>query len=122
MEALPTRQPHLPQQPEQIERLRGQLLGMANEAPAEKDRAEIWEMATQEYGEPELQVLKDVHWRALTVLDKLHKRDKASTRKINRGVRERGFQGCSGFAASPHEAAPSLVPTRCGARGGDQPA
>ena len=66
MEALPTRRPHLPQQPEQIERLRGQLLRMANEAPAEKDRAEIWEMATQEYGEPELQVLKDVHSRALT--------------------------------------------------------
>ena len=81
MEALPTRRPHLPQQPEQIERLRGQLFRMANEAPAEKDRAEIWEMATQEYGEPELQVLKDVHWMALTVLDKLHKRDRRVRKK-----------------------------------------
>ena len=75
MEALPTRRPHLPQ-PKQIERLRVHLRRMANEARAEKDRAEIWEMATQEYGEPELQILKDVHWRALTVLDKLHKRDR----------------------------------------------
>ena len=122
MEALPTRRPHLPQQPEQIERLRGQLLRMANEAPAEKDRAEIWEMATQEYGEPELQVLKDVHWRALTVLDKQHKRDRRVREKsIAEYVRE-ASQGSSGFVASPHEAAPSLVPTRCGARGGDQPA
>ena len=76
LEALPTRRPHLPQQPEQIERLRVRLRGMADEARAEKDGAEIWETATQEYGEPELQTLKDVHWRALTVLDKLHKRDR----------------------------------------------
>ena len=32
MEALPTRRPHLPQQPEQIERLRTHLRRMANEA------------------------------------------------------------------------------------------
>ena len=47
----------------------------------EEDRAEIWEMATQMYGEPELQALKDVHWKALTVLDKLHKRDKRAREK-----------------------------------------
>ena len=122
MEALPTRRPHLPQQPELIEWLRVHLRRMANEARAEKDCAEIWEMATQEYGEPELQVLKDVHWRALTVLDKLHKRDRRVREKIDRGIRERGFQGGSGFAASPHKATPSLVPQRRGARGGDQPA
>ena len=89
VETLPTRRPHLPHQPEQIERLRGQLLRMANEAPAEKDRAEIWQMATQEYGEPELQVLKDVHWRALMVLDKLHKRDRRVRENQSRNTRER---------------------------------
>ena len=52
MEALPTRLPPLPQ----IERLRTHLRRMANEARAEEDRAEIWEMATQTDGEPELQV------------------------------------------------------------------
>ena len=28
-------------------------------------------MATQTYGEAELQDLKDVHWKSLTVLDKI---------------------------------------------------
>ena len=41
---------------------------MTNEARAEKDRAEIWEMATQEYGEPELQFHQG---RALESLDGL---------------------------------------------------
>ena len=81
MEALPTRRPHLPQQPEQIERLRTHLRRMASEAQTEEGRAEIREMATQTHGEPELQVLKDVHWKALTVLDKLHKRDRRAREK-----------------------------------------
>ena len=76
MEALSTRRPHLLQQLEQIETLRTHLRRMANEARTNEERAEIWEMATQTCGEPELQVLKDVHWKALTVLDKLHKRDR----------------------------------------------
>ena len=89
MEALPTRRPHLPQQPEQIERLRTHLRRTANEAQTDEGRAEIWEMATQTYGEPELQVLKDVHWKALTVLDKLHKRDrKARDKAIAEDARE----------------------------------
>ena len=71
VEALPTRRPHLPQQPEQVERLRTNLRRMANEAQTDEGRAEIWEVATQTYGEPELQVLKDVHWKALTVLDRI---------------------------------------------------
>ena len=85
--ALPTRRPHLPQQPEQIERLRTHLRRMATEAQTEEGRAEIWEMATQTHGELELQVLKDVHRKALTVLDKLHKRDRTASRKSDRGVR-----------------------------------
>ena len=119
MEALPTRRPHLPQQPEEIERLRGQLLRMANEAPAEKDRAEIWEMATQEYGEPELQygepelqVLKDVHWRALTVLDKLHKRDRRVREKSIAEYAREASKGAGDMRFVAHEMR----------RGGDQPA
>ena len=54
MEALRTRRPHLPQQPEQIERFR-----MATEAQTSDGGAEIWRMATQTYGENELQDLKD---------------------------------------------------------------
>ena len=72
---------------------------MANEARAEKDRAEIWEMATQEYGEPELQTLKDVHWRALTVLDKLHKRDR---RVREKAIAEYAREASQGAAGSPH--------------------
>ena len=117
MEALPTRRPHLPQQPEQIERLRTHLRRMANEAQRDEGRAEIWEMATQTCGENELQVLKDVHWKALTELDKLHKREKS-----DRGARERGFQRTSGLVASLHEAERNLVSKGCGARRGDQPA
>ena len=86
MEAIPTRRPHLPhlpQQPEQIERLRTHLRRMAKEAQTNEGCAEIWRMATQTYGENELQDLKDVHWKALTVLDKLHRRD--------RRVREKGI-------------------------------
>ena len=48
MEALPTRRPHLPQQPEQIERLRVHLRRMANEARAEMDRAESLRTCTGE--------------------------------------------------------------------------
>ena len=83
MEAIPTRRPHLPQQPEQIERLRTHLRRMAKEARTNEGCAEIWRLATQTYGESELQDLKDVHWKALTVLDKLHRRD--------RRVREKGI-------------------------------
>ena len=116
MEALPTRRPHLAQQPEQMERLCTHLRRMANEARAEKDRAEIWEMATQEYGEPELQTRKDVHWRALTVLDKLHKRDRRVREKSIAEYAREASQGRSGLLASPHEAESSLVPQRRGAR------
>ena len=61
MEALPTRRPHLPQHPEQIERLRAHLRRMTNKAQTDEGRAEIWEMAIQTYGEPELQVLSRMH-------------------------------------------------------------
>ena len=80
------------QQLEQIERLRTHARRMAKEAQTDEGRAEIWEMATQTCGDAELQVLKDVHWKALTVLDKLHKRDRRALEKGDRGVRERGFQ------------------------------
>ena len=51
-------------------------------------------MATQTYGEDELQDLKDVHWKALTVLDTLHKRDRRARKK----ARERGFsKGAAGL-------------------------
>ena len=96
MEFLPTRRPYLPRQPEQIERLRTHLRRMANEARAEEDHVEIWEMATQTYGEPELQVLKDVHWKALTVLDKLHKRDRAGEKSIAEYARE-ASEGAAGL-------------------------
>ena len=121
MEALPTRRPHLPQQPEQIERLRVHLRRMVNEARAEKDRAEIWEMATQEYGEPELQVLKDVHWRALTVLDKLHKRDRRVREKSIAEYAREASKGAAGLLHRltkprsvwcPRDAAQGRRPTR----------
>ena len=38
-------------------------------------------MASQTYGENELQDLKDVHWKALAVLDKLHKSDRRTREK-----------------------------------------
>ena len=97
MEALPTRRPHLPQQPEQIVRLRTHLCGMANEARAEEDRAEIWEMATHTCGEPELQVLKDVHWKALTVLDKLHKRERRARKKAIADYSREASRGAAGL-------------------------
>ena len=79
-------------------------------------------MATQTYGEPELQILKDVHWKALTVLDKLHKRDRRRREKsIAEDARE-ASQGSSRFVASLYEAMSSLEPKSCGARRGDQPA
>ena len=81
MEALPTRRPHLPQQPEQIERLRVHLRRMANEAR----------------GEPELQTLKDVHWRALIVLDKLHKRDRRVREKSIAEYAREASKGAAGL-------------------------
>ena len=118
MEALPTRRPHLPQQPEQIERVRTHLRRMAKEAREEEDRAEIWEMATQMYGEPELQALKHVHCKALTVLDNLHKRDKKTREKA---IAEYARDASNGAAvASSHEATAGLVSKRCSARGGVQ--
>ena len=97
MEALPTRRTHLPQQREQIERLRTHLRRMANEAPTDEGRSEIWEMATQTYGEPELQVLKDVHWKALTVLDKLHKRDRRAREKAIAEYAREASKGAAGL-------------------------
>ena len=97
LEALPTRRPHLPQQPEQIERLRTHLRRMANEAQTDEGRAKISEMATQTYGEPQLQVLKDVHWKTLTVLDKLHKRDRKTREKAIAECAREASQGAAGL-------------------------
>ena len=119
MEALPTRRPHLPQQPEQIERLRTHLRRMASEAQTEEERAEIWEVATQTYGEPELHVLKNVHWKARTVLDKLHKRD--SEKAIAAYARE-ASQGAAGLLHRLTKPRAVWCPKDCGTRGGDQPA
>ena len=60
---------------------------MAKGAQTNEGCAEIWRMATQNYGENELQDLKDAHWKALTVLDKWHGRD--------RRVREKGIAPAS---------------------------
>ena len=43
--------------------------------------AEILRMAAQTHGENELLDLKDVHWDALTMLDKLHNRDRRTREK-----------------------------------------
>ena len=79
-------------------------------------------MATQTYGEAELQVLRDVHWKALTVLDKLHKRDRRARNKTIAEYTREASKGASGVVASPHEATCSLVPKGCGTKRGDQPA
>ena len=99
MEAIPTRRPHLPQQPEQIERLRTHLRRMAKEARTNEGCAEIWRLATQTYGESELQDLKDVHWKALTVLDKLHRRDR---RVREKGIAEYAREASKGAAGLLH--------------------
>ena len=47
-----------------------------------RDARRSGEMATQtSCGEAELLVLKGVHWKVLTVLDKLHKRDRRAREK-----------------------------------------
>ena len=81
--------PHLPQQPEQIERVRTHLRRMAKEAQTDEESAEIWKMATMTYGEAELQDLTDVHWKSLTVLDKFHRRDRRYVKKGSLSTRER---------------------------------
>ena len=97
MEVLPTRRPQLPQQPEQTERLRAHLRRMANEAQTYEGRAEIWEMPNQTYGEAELQVLEDVHWKVLTVLDKLHKRDRRAREKAIAEYAREASKGAAGL-------------------------
>ena len=99
MESLPTRRPHLPLQPEKIERLRTQLRRVANEARTDVGRAKMWGMATQTYGKAKLQELKDVHWKALTVLDKLHKRDR---RACEKAIAEFAREASKGAAGSLH--------------------
>ena len=71
--------------------------GMANEAQTDEGRAEIWEMATQTFGEPELQVLKDVHWKELTMLDKLQKRDRKAREKAIAEYAREASQGAAGL-------------------------
>ena len=70
---------------------------MANEAQTGEGRAEIWEMATQTYGEAELQVLKEVHWKALTVLNKLHKRDRRAREKAIAEFAREASKGAAGL-------------------------
>ena len=70
---------------------------MANEAQTDEGRMKIWEMATQTYGEPELQVRKDVHWKALTVLDKLHKRDRKAREKAIAEYAREASKGAAGL-------------------------
>ena len=77
-------------------------------------------MATETYGENELLDLKDAHWKALMVLDKLHKRD--------RRVREKGMAECAKEASQgaagllPRLTKPRVVPKGCNTRGCHQPA
>ena len=59
--------------------------------------AEIWKMATQTYGEAELQDLKDVHWKALTVLDKLHKHDRRVREKETAEYAKEASKGAAGL-------------------------
>ena len=65
------------------------------EAQTDEGCAEIWKIATQTYGEDELQDLKDVHWKALTVLDKFHKRDRRAREKA---IAEYAIEACKGAA------------------------
>ena len=97
MEALPTRRPHLPQQPEQIWRLRRHLTLMAVQASTGFWNGEILRAAMCSYGEDELRDLKDLHWKALEMLDKLHKRDRrAREKEISRSARE-ASEGAAGL-------------------------
>ena len=63
---------------------------------------ELWSVATQVHGEAELLNLKDVHWRAHTVLDALHRRDRKIRDADHRPVREEGFEGRCWFAPLGH--------------------
>ena len=94
MQALPTRRP---QQPEQIERLRAHLCRMVTEAQTSDGGAEIWRTATQTHGENELQDLRDVHWKTLTVLDKMHKRDRIIREKEIAEYAKEASKGAAGL-------------------------
>ena len=87
MEPLLSRRPHLPQQLEQIERLRVHLHIMATEAQAAGDwSAEFWRIATQTCGENELLDLKDVHRKALMVTGGCQERFGAQGRRSHQPV------------------------------------
>ena len=57
------------------------------------------ENGTQTYVEKELQDLKDAHWKALTVLDKLHRRDR---RVRVEGIAEYAREASKGAAGLLH--------------------
>ena len=97
IEALPTKRAHLPQQPEQVRRLRVHLCRMATQTSSSSWSAEIWRTAMCSYGEAELQDLKDVHWKALTTLDKLHKRDRRTREKELAEFAREASQGAAGL-------------------------
>ena len=78
-------------------------------------------MATQTHGEAELQDLKDVHRKALTVLDKLHGRDRRVREKEIAEYAREASKGAAGFAASPHEATSSPAYEGRSTRRGLQP-
>ena len=70
---------------------------MATQASTGSWNVEILRSAVCSYGEDELCDLKDLHWRALTMLDKLHKRDRrAREKEISRFARE-ASEGAAGL-------------------------
>ena len=60
---------------------------------------DLWAIRHTTYGEADLQVLKDVHWKALTVLDKLHQRDRRAREKA---IVEYAREASKGAAGSLH--------------------
>ena len=94
----------------QIERLRAHLRRMATEVQTSDGGAEIWRMATQTYRENELQDPQDVHWKALTVLDKLHKRDRRNREKEIAEYAKEASKGAMGLVHHLTKPRAVLVP------------
>ena len=68
-------------------------------------------------GHPDVWETQDVHWKALTVLDKLHKSDRKEREKAIAEFAREASEGAAGLLHRLNEATCSLVPKRCGARG-----
>ena len=78
-------------------------------------------MATQTYGEAELQDLKDVHWKSLTVLDKLHKRDRRAREKSIAEHARESSQGSSGLLHRLTKPRPAWCPREAAQREATNP-